>query len=410
MRILIITDNLVRGGKERRLIELLKGLKKNKVHCELCIFSKVIEYEEIHDMDIPLHILERHPKKDPRVFGRFLTLCKEVKPDLIHSWGSMPSIYAIPSVARLKIPFLNALITDAPHNMRLWESRLFRAKLTFPFSDLVLGNSEAGLTAYGVPWHKSLCIHNGFDFKRLRNLEDPAVIRQQYGIQTEKVGVMVGKFEPRKDYESYVKAAIKVIDERNDVSFVAAGDGSMLETIKQMVPASYQQRIHFPGRVNQVEALVKASDIGILLSNKSLHGEGISNSILEYMALRKPVIATDCGGTNEIVIPKVNGYLVNDKDVSAVSSYIHQLLNEPEKASQFGKAGHQLVRDSFNLDKMTDKHIEIYLQLIKNRGRDIKHPMAGEQQSKRRTGNRRRKQLQEGKKPDAPRPVESGKS
>ena len=131
MKILMLIDSLVRGGRERRLIELLKSFKPiEDIEVALVVFSKRIEYPEIHDMGISIHILERKPAKDPRVFFRLNKVVKKEQPDLIHSWGIMPSIYVIPTVKLTGIKFLNAFIANAPKGMNYLNSQYFRAKLT----------------------------------------------------------------------------------------------------------------------------------------------------------------------------------------------------------------------------------------------------------------------------------------
>ena len=85
MRILLVNDSLIRGGKERRMIELIKGLlDRDDVAVELALLSDVIDYPEIHDLDIPLHIFIRKPKKDPRVAIRIYRLAQTFQPNIIH--------------------------------------------------------------------------------------------------------------------------------------------------------------------------------------------------------------------------------------------------------------------------------------------------------------------------------------
>ena len=364
-KILIIIDNLVRGGKERRLIELLKGLKASPFYeAELVIFSKRIEYPEVFDLELPIHFLERQSKKDPKIFKKFYSLCKEIKPDLIHSWGSMTSIYAIPTVKLQRIKFLNALIADAPHNLGLRDKRFLRTKATYPFSDVVLSNSEAGLVSYRVPEGLGICIHNGFDFNRISKLSDPQEIREQYNIWTPYIVGMVGNFGNRKDYLSYLDAAMQVVDQRDDVSFLAIGGGPDWEKMKTHVGKKYEGRIIFTGMISNVESVVNTFDIGVLASNKDYHGEGISNAIMEYMALGKPVIATDCGGTKEIVIHEKTGYLIENKDVAGLSQYICNLLDHEDLAAEMGQAGAKSVRENFNLELMVSRYFELYEKML----------------------------------------------
>ncbi|MEL6922651.1 MAG: glycosyltransferase, partial [Bacteroidota bacterium] len=305
MKILMIIDSLVKGGRERRLLELVKDFRKRRhIELALVLFSRRVEYPEVHDMGVPIYYLERQPKKDPRVFFRFYQLCRKEQPDLIHSWGTMPSIYAIPTAKLLGIRLLNAIIADAPLRMGWSDSRYARARLTYPFSDFIVGNSEAGLRSYEAPAGKSKCIYNGFDFNRVKQLKDPAQVRRQLGIRTKKVVGMIGGFFDRKDYYTYVKAAELALAQHPDTTFLAIGDGPNLPACKNMVSPANRDRILFTGMLDDVESVINIFDVGVLATNARVHGEGISNAILEYMVLAKAVVATRGGGTDEIVVPK----------------------------------------------------------------------------------------------------------
>ncbi|MEL7532315.1 MAG: glycosyltransferase family 4 protein [Bacteroidota bacterium] len=365
MKIVMLNDALVRGGKERRLIELLKGLKQYpEVSVELIIFSKDIDYPEIHDICPQLHILERNPKKDPRVFSRLYRLIKQIKPDVMHSWGSMPSVYALPVVIGQGIPLVNAMITNAQPDMPWHHVDYRRGRMTFPLSKLVIGNSKAGLEAYDAPKDRAACVYNGFDFRRIESLMEETDIRAQYQIKTPKVVAMLGAFASRKDYPTYIKAAISILEKRNDVSFLAIGGGKLLPECKALVPAAFQDRILFPGMVKNVESLVNILDVGVLASNSKVHGEGISNAILEFMALGKPVVATRGGGTPEIVQDGETGFMVPAFDVDAMANKIDYLLTKPEEAEAMGQKGEARVRAAFNLENMAQRYYDIYHSIL----------------------------------------------
>jgi glycosyltransferase involved in cell wall biosynthesis len=365
MKILLLSDSLIKGGRERRMIELIKGLlERPDVQMELVLFSNVIDYPEIHDLDIPLHIIERKPKKDPRVFSRLLKICKRFQPDTIHTWSSMTAIFAYPSVKLLNIKLVNGNIANAPHNLKIWDKELFRAKLTFPFSDVIIGNSEAGLRAYYAPKSKSLCIHNGFDFNRISKLQEGQSIRDQFQIKTKYVVGKIAAFTNRKDYASFIEAALKIARMREDVTFLAIGGGPNLEKTKELVPDNYKDKIIFTGPLFDVESIINIFDIGALSTNNDIHGEGISNSIMEYMVLGKPVVATDSGGTNEIIVDEKTGFLVPPKSPDIFAEKILYLLDNPEKAKLMGETGRKRVYEHFNLAKMTETYYNLYKKLL----------------------------------------------
>lgn len=366
MKILLLIDSLVSGGRERRLIELIKGFENYEdVELKLVVFSDKIHYQEVFELGIPVVIMKRVPKKNPLVLYKLFKLCKQWHPDLIHSWGTMSAILAIPASTLLGIKLINGNVTDAPNNMSFFDKKLVRAKLSFPFSKVIIGNSKAGLAAYKVPKKKALCIYNGFEFNRINNLKDKAEIREKFNIQTTKVIGMVGGFFERKDYETYIRAALLVLKQRTDVTFMAIGEGPNLLKCKEIIAPEYSSYIKFTGVQKDVESIINIFNIGVLSTNTKVHGEGISNAILEYMALAKPTIATSGGGTNEIVEHMTTGILIPPHSPEVMAEQLSYLLDNPAEAERIGLEGNSLIRQDFSLEKMTNAYYQLYQKLLK---------------------------------------------
>ena len=113
---------------------------------------------------------------------------------------------------------------------------------------------------------------------------------------------MVAGFDKRKDFATLIEAAIDICRERSDLVFMFVGGGPDWELLRSRVPQSMiNNQIIFTGKRTDVESVIQIFDIGLLIT----FYEGISNSIIEYMALGKPVIATDGGGTSEIIIRRI---------------------------------------------------------------------------------------------------------
>ncbi len=325
--------------------------------------SEDIHYKAVNNLDIKKHYLIRKGKKDTRILVKLYKLCKEFKPDIIHSWGSMTSVYAVPVAKMLGIKLINGMIRDSSP-FKLFSKSCIRSKITFPFSDVILANSYAGLKAYNAPVHKSVCIYNGFDFDRIKSLQDESTVRRKFNINAEKVVGMVATFSHNKDYETYISAAKMVLQKRNNVTFLAIGGGENLEKCKKMAGSGFRDKIIFPGRQEDVESIINVFDVGVLSTNTKVHGEGISNSIMEYMALSKPVLATHCGGNYELVIDGETGFLVKNGDLKDLTNRIIQLLDNPELALQFGEYGRKRIRHEFSIEKMSKKHVGLYKGVI----------------------------------------------
>ena len=359
-RILYIIDELGPGGAERRLIQLLRRLDKEQFSAKLILLTDIVHYSEVYDLNIEVIKLKRRIRFDPLIFFKLFRICREWRPGIIHAWGSMPAIYAGPIARMMKTKLINAMIASAPRKLSV-RQRL-RAFLSFPFSDIIQSNSYAGLEAYGVSGEKGNVIHNGFDFDRIRKLKDKDTVKKGLNIRTTYTVGMVAGFHPLKDYESLIQAGKTILEERDDVTFVCVGSGTDLERIKSL--AEFSDKFIFPGRINDVESIVNTFDIGIL----STYYEGISNSIMEYMALSKPVIASEGGGTGELVVDGRTGFIIPQKSPGILTEKITRLLNDSTLRETMGKSGRERIENEFDISRMTGEHMSLYNKLVSNRG------------------------------------------
>ena len=361
MRILHFVDGLVAGGKERQLVATAKAFKDRGHVVEIATMSHHVHYQELFAYGITLHYLVRQTKRDPKIFHAFYELCRAFKPDVIHTWDPMTSVYAVPASQLLHIPLLNALIQNAPNRIKPFSKLWVCSHATFPMSDMVLANSRAGLVAYGRNGDRSMVIYNGFDAARVSDIKPPEEIRKKYGIAGRQVVGMVASFTAAKDYSTFVRAAALVGKQRPDVTFVAAGTGPNLETMRNLAAETGANNLRFLGVINDVESVVNILDIGILMS----FTEGLSNAIMEYMALGKPVIATKVQGNVEVVDDGITGDLIPVGDSELLAQTIISLLDDPARALKYGAAGKQRIAEKFSLERMEQELMGAYQRIAK---------------------------------------------
>jgi glycosyltransferase involved in cell wall biosynthesis len=363
-RILFIIGNLGAGGKERRLIELLTYLKKQGGYEILLIlaFDK-IEYSHFYTLGIQYRVINNKPgRKYPTFVSKLIKICRAFKPHIIHTWSALETFYMLPAAKLYKIPIINSQITNAPESRNRYSLRGLITPINVKLSDIVTSNSFAGLASYRLPQNgKYRVIYNGINMERFSNLSSVEVLRKHFRLNTEYAVLMVADFSDTKDYEKYLNICKQVEQMRNDITFFAVGDGDYMSKMKEKALIENLKNIRFTGRIQNVEELVSICDIGILFST---NGEGISNSILEYMASGKPVIATNAGGTKEILKHKESGYLITNESDKEIADIIIKLLNDPDLRKTWGQNGKTTILRSFTMEKMGAKFVNLYAELF----------------------------------------------
>lgn len=363
MRILFFLESLHGGGKERRSVELIRYLKDQpaEYEIELVLTEKEIYYEDVLKTGIRITILERKGLKyDPRLFLGFLRVCRRFKPDLIHTFGKMATFYAIPSKILCGLPMVANLISDTIRSYRNFSKYRYILLINTFFSNAVLSNSRAGLEIYGVKPPKGRVIYNGVRLSRFLNDFDHDEVRDEFGIKTTFTVIMVATFSDFKDYDLFVDVARTVGQRRSDVTFIAVGDGPEFERIRSRIENEGTDNVVLAGRRRDVERIISASDIGLLCTKS----EGMSNSIIEYMALGKPVIATDMkGGTRELIQEGITGYCM-ERNAVRVADAIEKLLDDPEKRISMGEKGRKRIESGFSIARMGEEFTSLYHQVL----------------------------------------------
>lgn len=367
-RVIVFIGNLCSGGKERRLVEMLTYFREKNTYEFLLVMSRdEIHYKSFLKLDIPYVVLKKMTKHyDVSAFFQFYHICKEFQPQLIHTWGRIQTFYSLPAAVFKHIPLLNSQITSAPPKRFGFSANKLVDKINFRFSDIILSNSKAGIAAYNPPSGKAKVIYNGIDLNRFRYLPSPQEVKRRFNITTPFVVTMAASFTDHKDYELFFKVAVYVTAKRSDITFIGAGGcGAGDKQYKSLVGRSAGMGlIKFPGRINDVEALMNVSDLGVLFSNKLVHGEGISNAIIEFMTLGKPVIANDAGGTREIVFTSRNGYLIENETAEEIAALVMELINDREKCKRFGNESRRIIEEGFLLETMGEAFEETYNSLV----------------------------------------------
>ncbi len=210
-------------------------------------------------------------------------------------------------------------------------------------------------------------IYDGFDLDGFlaRPVEEPAALRARYGIAaTARVVACIGGIQRRKGQLDLVEAAAPLAREFPDLVFAlagGAGDAEYLAVLEARIAAlgieSHIRRIGVEANIRNLlsvsEALVHPS-----------HSEGLGLAILEAMAAGLPVVATRCGGPEELVEDGVSGFLTPVGSPRDLAATLRRVLADPEGARTMGRAAAARAR-AFSPGTMARRTEEVYRGLVR---------------------------------------------
>ena len=363
IKVLHVISRFGGGGLERRAIQVVKGLcGQPGIEQSIFVYSDKVDYEEV--LRLPVDIVYRKARNRKETCQEISHLIQTYRPDIVHSWlDRFPTEqFFFPWLKfRYGFKYIHGAVCDGltiPRFTTVW----FGQKLSFLAADAVVSNSKAGLLAKGAPLKKSHVIYNGFNFERIPQQLDKKKV-EAFGVVSQYVVTMCGRVDGSKDWDSYLYVAQKAAESSLDVTFLAVGNGVLLDQYKTAVNEHRIKNVFFTGRRNDVEELVGLSDVCMLLTDGSRHVEGVSNFIVESMASGKPVIATRGGGTPEIITDGENGYVVEDNKQEAFER-LKELLSDADRRTTFGYRAKEEVEHRFSIDVQTRSYFKLYHQLI----------------------------------------------
>ncbi len=366
LKILYTINRMDVGGSQTHLVQVLKLLDRDLFEPVLYCLSGEGDLLEAA-RDTGARVVDARVRagfKSPRIVPATLRLAKMFRSEraqIVHNY--LLRANAIGSVAAriARVPIVLASKRGC-HEMRGWELR--GAQLGNYLSDCVTTNAEAVREFVHVdetcPLSKMVVIPSGIDTDSFRPLAGGG-FKERLGLRadTPVVGI-VTRMRVRKGVEEFLEAMIRVRQDHPGTQAVIVGEVELDSDLADKVSkGGMSEDLHLLGRRSDMPEVLSAFDIFVLSS----HDEGMSNAILEAMAMEKPVVATDVGGTGEVVRNGDSGILVPPRVVEPLARGISEILGDSARMRQMGQLGRSIVVDGFSSRSMVRQMEALYAEL-----------------------------------------------
>lgn len=217
----------------------------------------------------------------------------------------------------------------------------------------------------GIRADKTVTIPNGIDLKEFDGLSDASSrkeIRKKLGVANNvPIVIIVARLHQQKGHKYLFESIPFVLKKAPTTHFILVGDGALRAHLEADVATRrLHKSVRFLGVRSDVPALLGASDCFVLPSL----WEGMPNCVLEAMAAKIPVIATDVDGTVEVLEDGITGLLVPPRDHQALRRCIVDILTDSALAQSLGRAGRHRVETTFSLERMIDGFSNLYDNLL----------------------------------------------
>lgn len=344
-RVSILLSTIDSGGAEKQAVLLAYQLSKHTEVNLIVLYGNHSEYKRNIDL------LAESTVKVHKLIGNMLSklrciksIIKESKTDVLLNYLTMPDF-----VGSLVGRMCGIRVYNGIRNSRMPKGKMLIEKIVHNlFATGTIYNCYSGADYFG-----------NHGFRRKKNIVIPncfpdieeTIIRPDHKVKTI---ITVGRFDPQKDYETLIKSVARL--SRNDFRLCIVGYGVLEEQIRTWVKVyNIENKTDVYIKPNNVSELERNADIYISTS----FFEGTSNSIMEALNWSLPVVATNVGDNDHLVIDGENGFLHLIGDVDGLSASLCKLLDSAKLRNQMGHKGNQNLRENYSIEIFEKRYIDL---------------------------------------------------
>ncbi len=239
---------------------------------------------------------------------------------------------------------------------------------SFPVVICVSSDIAAALRKYGVKQEKLRVIPNGIDPDRFRrDAAQVKVDRERWNCQSDEFVIgSVGRLEPQKRFDLLIESIARIHRESPQTRLLIAGEGSQRQSLQSLIDRLQLSDVcRLIGHCSQISQFYQALDLYVQSSDY----EGTPNVILEAMAMEVPIVATDAGGTSDILTNGVDGMIVPIQNVESLTEAIGRCLNQPDMTRERVRSARAKVESDLNFVNRVRRVEQIYETLYDERCR-----------------------------------------
>ena len=373
MKILMVEPFQTMGGEEQVVLSLIRHLDHSLFDIELICNSEGPLVEDLKRLGIPLHFVDIYGKWNWNAVPKIYRIMKRGSFHLIHGHNSFAGLFtriAVRLHGRTPIVWTDHLL---PHQHHRWtmKSRFLSSLYTIPFSflerltDQIVFVSQSALemrrNINPAPRISTIVIRNGVSIDYNEFQKRRVEFRREIGASPDTFLLgNVTRLKWQKGVDCFLKAMKILFPQFENMMGVVVGEGPDEREFHRMAEdLGLGDKLKFIGPVQDITGVVPGFDIAVL---PSLF-EGLSITLLEYMAGGLPIIASDIPNNREVIGDNEAGMLFKVGDETALAEAIVSLYKQPEIRQKLASEAKIRYLERFTVDTMVSRYSQLYLEL-----------------------------------------------
>ncbi|OGU84161.1 MAG: glycosyl transferase [Ignavibacteria bacterium RBG_16_35_7] len=358
------------GGMEMYTLTAVRQLLKRNITVELLCAEESRIHIEANNFGLIVHPLKISWLSNASNVLRLASLIRRSKYNLIHTQASFDLWLLVPALKLLQsnIPLM---LTKQVGSFIIKKDILHKwiyTRLTYALAISTTIKKNL-IDTCPLPEKKVLLLHNGIDTNRFNPEKvDAQKIRNEFMITEQEILIgMMARFSPGKGHEEFLYAASELNKKYQSLKFIivgepSRGENSYAESIKKQASDYQLNNLIFAGFRSDTPDVLAALDIFVFPS----HAEAFGIALAEAMAMGKPSICSNAEGILDIAIDKETSLLFENKNAQDLTKKISRLIESLDLRQSFSIMARKRAIEYFDLEKLTDKVVEIYKKAIGN--------------------------------------------
>jgi glycosyltransferase involved in cell wall biosynthesis len=302
--------------------------------------------------------------------GRWISTARRQRYDIVDAW-----LHPADSVAALTSPItgipvvMSARLGRSPRTSLGPASRLLDAAV-FRLTDAVVANADitaADARLQGVPASKVHVIRGGVRPAPAFSPLERQAHRAALGVMDDELVIgCVGNFRSMKRQDLLIAAFARLLPAHPRARLVLVGDGDLRPRIEAQVrDLGLAERVVLFGTATDLPPIYDAFDLFVQSSNS----EGLPNVLLEASSARLPIVATDAGGTREVIRDGETGLLVPVDDLDALAAAMQRAIADADLRARLASNARDLMTQEYGMDRFVREYRALYRELLAARER-----------------------------------------
>lgn len=373
MKVVHLTDSPFYGGPERQMRGLSVEMRASVVTTILCFRdhrSSLPFIEQLNAAGIAARMIGHANPHFLRMISDVAAELRREQADLLVCHGYKADVIGWFAARRVGLPVIAVSRGWTAHTLKVRAYEALDRKMLRRM-DAVVCVSEgqaAKVVRSGIPRDRLRVVHNSVDPTRfrIRGVAERAVLETLFTSKPDVIIAAVGRLSPEKGFDQLIDATRIIVRAADSIGVVLIGDGPERRKLEARVRESgLESHVVFTGFREDVDRLLPSADILV----QSSHTEGLPNVVLEACAAGIPVVATDVGGTSEIIEDVVNGFLVPPADPAALAGRVINLARSPLLRHEMGQRGRNIVRNRFSFARQAAQYQDLFVAVAGQRNR-----------------------------------------